>query len=220
MPTGVALVASVPHGGVMRCGTRHTMAGVQYAVHRAPITTPATPGGFGHAARYRVIAVGPGPAADTRRRRGYAGADVAPGARARHPRRTSPTGRSAQRRTRRRGHREERGAPPADARTAWVHDAEPDGPRGPPAVYGEPAYPGATRTVVFYAHYDGQPVTPRTGRPALDAGAARRTARGRCRRGAVEPAAGAIARGVSDLRPFDVATTRGPSSRCSRRSTP
>ena len=31
---------------------------------------------------------------------------------------------------------------------------------GPPAVYGELAAPGATRTVVFYAHYDGQPVNP------------------------------------------------------------
>ncbi|HVX40207.1 MAG TPA: M20/M25/M40 family metallo-hydrolase [Gemmatimonadaceae bacterium] len=29
---------------------------------------------------------------------------------------------------------------------------------GPPAVYGELKTPGATRTVVFYAHYDGQPV--------------------------------------------------------------
>jgi len=29
---------------------------------------------------------------------------------------------------------------------------------GPPAVYGELPAPGATRTVVFYAHYDGQPV--------------------------------------------------------------
>lgn len=28
----------------------------------------------------------------------------------------------------------------------------------PPAVYGELPAPGATRTVVFYAHYDGQPV--------------------------------------------------------------
>ncbi|HEV8598216.1 MAG TPA: M20/M25/M40 family metallo-hydrolase [Gemmatimonadales bacterium] len=28
----------------------------------------------------------------------------------------------------------------------------------PPAVYGELRSPGATRTVVFYAHYDGQPV--------------------------------------------------------------
>lgn len=28
----------------------------------------------------------------------------------------------------------------------------------PPAVYGELRAPGATRTVVFYAHYDGQPV--------------------------------------------------------------
>ncbi|MGH7620076.1 MAG: M20/M25/M40 family metallo-hydrolase, partial [Gemmatimonadaceae bacterium] len=29
---------------------------------------------------------------------------------------------------------------------------------GPPAVYGELESPGATRTIVFYAHYDGQPV--------------------------------------------------------------
>ncbi|MDX2182590.1 MAG: M20/M25/M40 family metallo-hydrolase, partial [Gemmatimonadaceae bacterium] len=30
----------------------------------------------------------------------------------------------------------------------------------PPAVYAERRTPGATRTIVFYAHYDGQPVTP------------------------------------------------------------
>ncbi|HEX8442198.1 MAG TPA: M20/M25/M40 family metallo-hydrolase [Allosphingosinicella sp.] len=30
----------------------------------------------------------------------------------------------------------------------------------PPAVYGEWLVPGATRTFVIYAHYDGQPVTP------------------------------------------------------------
>ena len=30
----------------------------------------------------------------------------------------------------------------------------------PPAVYGELKTPGATRTVMFYAHYDGQPVSP------------------------------------------------------------
>jgi acetylornithine deacetylase/succinyl-diaminopimelate desuccinylase-like protein len=33
-----------------------------------------------------------------------------------------------------------------------------EAPGSPPAVYGELAAPGATRTVVFYAHYDGQPV--------------------------------------------------------------
>jgi acetylornithine deacetylase/succinyl-diaminopimelate desuccinylase-like protein len=33
-------------------------------------------------------------------------------------------------------------------------------PGAPPAVYGELRAPGATRTVVFYAHYDGQPVDP------------------------------------------------------------
>ncbi|HEX8233606.1 MAG TPA: M20/M25/M40 family metallo-hydrolase [Caulobacteraceae bacterium] len=32
------------------------------------------------------------------------------------------------------------------------------GPGTPPAVYGELRSPGARRTVVFYAHYDGQPV--------------------------------------------------------------
>jgi acetylornithine deacetylase/succinyl-diaminopimelate desuccinylase-like protein len=30
----------------------------------------------------------------------------------------------------------------------------------PPAIYGEWLVPGAKRTVVLYAHYDGQPVTP------------------------------------------------------------
>lgn len=31
---------------------------------------------------------------------------------------------------------------------------------GPPAVFGELKTPGATRTLVFYAHYDGQPTDP------------------------------------------------------------
>ncbi len=31
-------------------------------------------------------------------------------------------------------------------------------PGGPPAVYGELSQPGATKTLVLYAHYDGQPV--------------------------------------------------------------
>ncbi len=35
-----------------------------------------------------------------------------------------------------------------------------EAPGSPPAVYGELLAPGATRTVVFYAHYDGQPVDP------------------------------------------------------------
>jgi len=38
----------------------------------------------------------------------------------------------------------------------------------PPVVWGELKTPGATRTIVFYAHYDGQPVTPsewETGKP-------------------------------------------------------
>src|SRR3982751_4782367 len=34
-------------------------------------------------------------------------------------------------------------------------------PGAPPAVYGELRTPGATRTIVFYAHYDGQPLDPK-----------------------------------------------------------
>jgi acetylornithine deacetylase/succinyl-diaminopimelate desuccinylase-like protein len=34
-------------------------------------------------------------------------------------------------------------------------------PGAPPAVYGELAAPGATRTLVLYAHYDGQPLDPK-----------------------------------------------------------
>ena len=30
----------------------------------------------------------------------------------------------------------------------------------PPAIYGEMMVPGAKRTLIFYAHYDGQPVNP------------------------------------------------------------
>lgn len=35
-----------------------------------------------------------------------------------------------------------------------------ESPGSPPAVLGSLAVPGATRTVVLYAHYDGQPVVP------------------------------------------------------------
>ena len=34
-------------------------------------------------------------------------------------------------------------------------------PGGNPLVFGEIRTPGATRTVAFYAHYDGQPLDPR-----------------------------------------------------------
>ena len=37
-----------------------------------------------------------------------------------------------------------------------------------PAVFGEIRVPGATRTVVFYAHYDGQPVNPKEWAAGLD----------------------------------------------------
>ncbi len=40
-------------------------------------------------------------------------------------------------------------------------------PGVPPAVYGEVRVPGAKRTIVFYAHYDGQPVNPAQWAPGL-----------------------------------------------------
>ncbi|HEY7516047.1 MAG TPA: M20/M25/M40 family metallo-hydrolase, partial [Vicinamibacteria bacterium] len=40
--------------------------------------------------------------------------------------------------------------------SAWLLDGE----GGPNPVYGELLVPGARRTVLFYAHYDGQPVDP------------------------------------------------------------
>jgi acetylornithine deacetylase/succinyl-diaminopimelate desuccinylase-like protein len=33
-------------------------------------------------------------------------------------------------------------------------------PGVPPALFGEVRVPGATKTIIFYAHYDGQPVNP------------------------------------------------------------
>ncbi|MGB4398177.1 MAG: M20/M25/M40 family metallo-hydrolase [Daejeonella sp.] len=38
----------------------------------------------------------------------------------------------------------------------------------PPAVYGEVNVPGATKTLIFYAHYDGQPVNPAQWAKGLD----------------------------------------------------
>lgn len=38
----------------------------------------------------------------------------------------------------------------------------------PPAVYGEVLVPGAKRTLIFYAHYDGQPVNPAQWAAELD----------------------------------------------------
>ena len=34
-------------------------------------------------------------------------------------------------------------------------------PGAPPVVFGEIDTPGATRTIIFYAHYDGQPLDPK-----------------------------------------------------------
>ena len=50
-------------------------------------------------------------------------------------------------------------------------------PGSNPVVFGEIRTPGATRTLVFYAHYDGQPLDPeRMGDAAVSAGAARQIA--------------------------------------------
>ena len=38
----------------------------------------------------------------------------------------------------------------------------------PPVVYGEVLTPGATKTIIFYAHYDGQPVNPAQWAKGLD----------------------------------------------------
>ena len=38
----------------------------------------------------------------------------------------------------------------------------------PPAVYGEVNVPGAKQTLIFYAHYDGQPVNPAQWAKGLD----------------------------------------------------
>lgn len=38
---------------------------------------------------------------------------------------------------------------------------------GNPAVFGEVKVPGATKTIAFYAHYDGQPVNPKQWAPGL-----------------------------------------------------
>jgi len=40
--------------------------------------------------------------------------------------------------------------------------------KAPPAVYGEVMVPGATQTLIFYAHYDGQPVNPSQWAKGLD----------------------------------------------------
>ncbi len=37
----------------------------------------------------------------------------------------------------------------------------------PKAIYGEVMVPGATQTIIFYAHYDGQPVSPEKWNPAI-----------------------------------------------------
>lgn len=45
---------------------------------------------------------------------------------------------------------------------------DPETKGAPPAVYGEIITPGAKRTLIFYAHYDGQPVNPAQWAKGLD----------------------------------------------------
>ena len=91
-----------------------------------------------------------------------------------------------------------------------------------PLVYGERLVPGSTRTVLFYIHYDGQPVDkaqwkqPDPFQPVLRAGTPRRRRGGnpRLRAGARRfPTTG----GSTPARP---ATTRDRSRRSCRRWTP
>lgn len=75
----------------------------------------------------------------------------------------------------------------------------------PPAVYGELKAPGATRTIVLYAHYDGQPVDPREWRGGAPWSAQLREQRGTewvdiamPASGRVNPEARIFARGAGD----------------------
>ena len=49
-------------------------------------------------------------------------------------------------------------------------------PNANPVVYGEVNVPGATRTIMFYAHYDGQPVNPAQWAPGGGQGRTQRRA--------------------------------------------
>ncbi len=75
----------------------------------------------------------------------------------------------------------------------------------PPAVYGELRTPGATRTIVVYAHYDGQPVDPTEWRGGAPYAAQLRELRARewvdvplPERGRLNPEARIFARGAGD----------------------
>ena len=89
---------------------------------------------------------------------------------------------------------------------------------GPPVVFGELRTPGAARTVVLYAHYDGQPVeagkwaTP-PWEPTLRDGPLEHGGRV-----VPFPAAGDTTNPNGDSTPVRRGTTRRRSSPCSRRS--
>ncbi|HEY3286128.1 MAG TPA: M20/M25/M40 family metallo-hydrolase [Gemmatimonadaceae bacterium] len=75
----------------------------------------------------------------------------------------------------------------------------------PPAVYGELRAPGATRTIVVYAHYDGQPVDPTEWKGGAPYAAQLRELRGGewvdvplPERGRLNPEARIFARGAGD----------------------
>ena len=77
------------------------------------------------------------------------------------------------------------------------------GPGTPPAVYAELKVPGAKRTVVYYAHYDGQPVTPSQWRsppftPVMRDGLDGKDVDWRAGSGALDPEWRLYARGAGD----------------------
>ena len=99
--------------------------------------------------------------------------------------------------------------------------ALPTAPGFPPVVFGALKVPGAKRTVVFYAHYDGQPVTPSQWSsdpfvPVMRSNAL--SSHGQRRR--LAPGRAALRSGVAALRPRRRATTKLRSSRFWRHSTP
>ena len=87
----------------------------------------------------------------------------------------------------------------------------------PPVVYGELQTPGAARTIVFYAHYDGQPLDPKEWSSAPWTPVLRDAPLDRDGRPVSPPAAGAIdpewriyARSASRRQGADHRHRRGP----------
>ena len=160
--------------------------------------------------------------ASGRRRRARSRARIPRGTRSRDRARARRPALPSQRRVGHREHREERGRRRGGLlERRGIRPELLRVPGAPPVVFGELATPGARRTLVLYAHYDGQPVGPEGlgGRPVE----ARSCATGRSSPAAARSRSRAFARrfrrnGGSTAGPR--ATTRRRSSGFSPRSTP